>query len=84
MATKAQLVFSAPVVCSGLPTSITRQAAGAGPQLLPTSFTVDSPTQITLTYAAACVATDKILIPANVSQIRSTAGGPVAASVTTF
>ena len=84
VSTKAQIVFSAPVVVNALPIGITRQAAGSGPQLVPTGYSVDSATQITLTYAANCVATDVITIPANVPQIRGMAGGNVAAAVKTF
>ena len=84
VATKARLTFAAPVVVTGLPVGITRQAAGAGPQLLPTAYTVISPTVVDLTYAASVVATDKLTIPSNVPQIRGVAGGYVAASVTTF
>jgi hypothetical protein len=82
--TKAQLVFSAPVVVNGLPLEITRQAAGAGAQLPPTAITIISPTTIQLTYAGAVVATDVITIPANVPEIRTTAGGSIAAAVHTF
>lgn len=81
---KARLTFNAPIVITALPLTITRQAAGSGPQLPPTAYTVVSPTVIDLTYAASVVATDKLTIPANVPQIRGVAGGYVAASVTTF
>lgn len=84
VATKARLTFNVPVVVNALPLSITRQAAGSGPQLLPTAFTVVSPTIVDLTYAASVVATDVITIPANVQEIRGTAGGFVAAAVHTF
>lgn len=84
VATKARITFAAPVVVTALPVAITRQAAGAGPQLAPTAYTVISPTVLDMTYAAPVVATDKLTIPANVPQIRGVAGGYVAASVTTF
>lgn len=84
VATKARITFAAPVVVTGLPVGITRQAAGAGAQLAPTAYTVINATTLDMTYAAAVVATDKLTIPANVPQIRGVAGGFVAASVTTF
>lgn len=83
-ATKARLTFAAPVVVTGLPVEITRQAAGSGPQLPPTAFTVISPTVLDLTYAASVVATDVLTVPANVPEIRGVAGGFVAAMVHTF
>ena len=83
-ATKARLSFASPVVVSGLPAGITRQAAGAGPQLLPTAFTVVDAQTLDLTYAASVVATDIVTVPANVAEIRGTAGGQVAATVKTF
>ena len=81
---KARITFAAPVVVTGLPLGITRQASGAGAQLAPTAYTVISPTVLDLTYADAVVATDKLLIPANVPQVRGVAGGYVQSSVTTF
>lgn len=81
---KARLTFNAPVVVTGLPLGITRQAGGTGAQLLPTAYTVVSPTVVDLTYAASVVTTDKLTIPSNVPQIRGAAGGYIAASVTTF
>lgn len=79
-----RLTFSAPVSVAELPVDITRQAAGAGPQLLPTAYNVVSPTVLDLTYAAAVVATDVVTVPAHVPSIRGIAGGPVAALVHTF
>lgn len=83
-ALKARLTFNAPVSVSALPVEITRQAAGAGPQLLPIAYTVVSPTIVDLTYAASVVNTDVLTIPANVPSIRGIAGGVVAAQVHTF
>lgn len=80
----ARIVFSAPVVVRGLPVDITRQAAGAGPQLPPTGYTVINGTTVDLTYAAAVVATDVLTIPGNIPEIRTTSGGPIAAAVWTF
>lgn len=80
----ALLTLASPVVLQGLPTGITRQAAGAGPQLLPTAATQPAANQILLTYAAAVVATDKLTIPAGVPEVRGTAGGFLAAAVHTF
>lgn len=84
VATKARLTFSSPVVVRALPIGITRQAAGSGPQLLPTAYTVVSANVVDLTYAASVVATDVVTIPGNVSEIRGTAGGFIAAAVHTF
>jgi hypothetical protein len=81
---KARLTFNAPVAVSGLPLGITRQAAGAGPQLAPTAVTIISPYIIDLTYAASVVATDKITINANVQEIRGVAGSTVAAITVTL
>lgn len=83
-AAKARMTFSAPIVINALPLEITRQAAGAGPQLAPTAYTAVSPTIVDLTYAAACVTTDKITVPSNVAEIRGIAGGYIVPSVTTF
>lgn len=80
----ARITTSSPVVVSGLPIGITRQAAGAGAQLLPTGVTQVSATVFDVTFAAACVTTDKLTIPANVSQVRGVAGGSLNPSVTTF
>ena len=84
VALKARLTFSQPVVVSSLPIEITRQAAGAGPQLPPTSYTVVSPTVVDLGYAANVVVTDKLTIPAGVPEIKGITGGQTQASVTTF
>lgn len=81
---KARLSFSQPVVVSGLPVGITRQAAGAGAQLAPTGYTVIDQSTLDLTYAASVVATDVLTIPANVPQIRGNLGGQVAAATKTF
>jgi hypothetical protein len=83
-ATKARVSCSSPVVIRSLPLSITRQAAGAGVQLLPTAVTQVDAQTFDLTYAAACVATDKITIPANCPEVRGVAGGQLNPSVTTF
>lgn len=80
----ARIVFSAPVVVRSLPVDITRQAAGAGPQLPPTGYTVVNATTIDLAYAAPVVATDVLTIPGNIPEIRTTSGGPIAAAVWTF
>lgn len=84
VATKARVSCGAPVVVRALPTEITRQAAGAGPQLLPTGYTIIDAQTFDLTYAANCVATDKITVPAGVQNVRGTAGGQLTPSVTTF
>jgi len=81
---KALLTFDSPVIVNDLPNEITRQAAGAGPQLLPIDFDQTSPTTLLLTYAASVVATDKLTIPASVPEVRGTAGGFLAAAVHTF
>ena len=84
VATKARLTFNGPVVLRDLPLGITRQAAGAGPQLLPTNATQVASNIIDLAYAAAVVATDVLTIPAGVTEVRGTAGGFIAAAVHTF
>lgn len=81
---KARITTSAPVVVQSIPLTITRQAGGAGAQLLPTAVTVVNSTTFDLTYAAAVVATDVLTIPANVQEVRGTAGGFLAAAVHTF
>lgn len=80
----AELTFDGPVVVRSLPLSITRQAAGAGPQLLPTAFSQPDANTLLLTYAEAVVATDILTIPANVQEVRGSAGGFLAAAVWTF
>lgn len=81
---KAVLTFNGPVVLQSLPLGITRQAAGAGAQLLPTAATQTAANQIQLTYAAAVVATDIVTVPAGVTEVRGTAGGFIAATAHTF
>lgn len=81
---KARITTDSPVVVRSLPLGITRQAAGAGPQLLPTAFEQISATVFDLTYAAAVVATDVLTIPSGVQEVRGTAGGFLAAAVTVF
>jgi hypothetical protein len=83
-ATKCRITTSVPVLVNGIPTTITRQAAGAGPQLVPTDVTVISPTVFDVGYAAALVATDIVTIPGNVPQVRTSNGGYLAASQKTF
>ena len=83
-ATKLRLVCNCPIVVSAIPTGITRQAGGAGAQLLPTAVTPVDAVTVDITYAAALVATDVITIPSNVTQIRGVAGGMIAAAVKTF
>ncbi len=80
----ARITTSAPVIVRDLPTGITRQAAGAGPQLVPTAVNQISPTVFDLTYAAAVVATDVLTIPGGVQEVRGSAGGFLAAAVHTF
>jgi hypothetical protein len=80
----ARLVFDQPVVVRALPLGITRQAAGAGPQLVPTAFNQVDANTLDLTYAAAVVATDVVTIPNNVQEVRGSAGGFLAAAVWTF
>lgn len=80
----ARLTLDAPVVVRHLPLGITRQAAGAGPQLLPTAVAQVSATVFDLTYAAAVVATDVITVPGGVQEVRGNAGGFLAAAVHTY
>jgi hypothetical protein len=83
-ATKLRLVADTPLVVSGIPLGITRQAAGAGAQLLPTAVTQVDAVTVDVTYAAALVATDIVTIPANEPNIRGQAGGFLAAAKKTF
>lgn len=80
----ARLTLDAPSIVRSLPLGITRQAAGAGPQLLPTAVNQVSPTVFDLTYAAAVVATDVLTVPGGVQEVRGTAGGFLTAAVHTF
>jgi hypothetical protein len=84
VANKARITCNTNVVIRGLPTGITRQAAGSGPQLLPTAITQVSSNVFDLTYAASVVATDVVTIPSGVTEIRGTAGGQLTAAVHTF
>lgn len=81
---KARITTNAPVVVSANPLGITRQAGGAGAQLLPTAVTQVSANVFDLTYAAAVVATDVLTVPSNVQEVRGSAGGFLAAAVHTF
>lgn len=80
----ALLTFNAPVVVRTLPLEITRQAAGAGPQLVPVAFTQPTGNTLSLEYASPVVATDVLTIPSNLQSVRGTAGGYLAAAVHTF
>ena len=84
VATKLRVSCPSPIVVRGLPVGITRQAAGAGAQLLPTAVTVVDSQTFDLTFAASVVATDVGTINANVDEIRGVAGGRLAAAVKTF
>lgn len=84
VATKARITTGSPVVVRDLPLGITRQAAGSGPQLLPTAVTQVSANVFDLTYAASVVATDVLTIPSGVQEVRGTAGGFLTAAVHTF
>jgi hypothetical protein len=75
-ATKLVLSFDIPVGVTGLPVGIT---CDGNP---PTSFVQDTPMQITLEYAAAVIATNVVVIPENVAQIRTNSGGYVTAQTT--
>lgn len=84
VSTKAQITTSGPVIVRSLPLGITRQAAGAGAQLLPTAVEQTGPNTFLLTYAASVVTTDVITIPGNVQEVRGASGGFLAAAVHTF
>lgn len=81
---KARIVTNAPMIVRALPLGITRQAAGAGPQLLPTAVEQIDATTFDLTYAASVVATDVLTVPANVQEVRGQAGGFLSAATWTF
>jgi hypothetical protein len=78
VAAKVQIDFDQAVSVSSLPVGITVQGVG------PTAITVNNATRITLTYAAAPVATNVCVIPANVAQVRNRAGGYIVGKSTTF
>ena len=80
----ARITTDGPVIVRSLPLGITRQAAGAGPQLLPTAVHQVDANTFDLTYAAAVVATDVLTIPGGVQEVRGTAGGFLAAATYTF
>ncbi len=75
---KVVITFSTPVVVRDVPESVTVQGVA------PTGYTLDTPTQITLTYADAVVTGNIINWPANVPEVRTRDGGYVAAFTHTF
>jgi len=75
---KAVLTFGTAVIVKTLPASVTVQGVA------PTAFTQDSPTQITLTYAAPVVTGNVLNWPANVAEVRTRDGGYIAAFTHTF
>lgn len=77
-ATKARLTTNIPCVLSGVPTGITVQG------MAPTAITQVSALVFDLTYAAAVIATNVLVVPANVPQIGAAAGGRLAAGSFTF
>jgi hypothetical protein len=72
VATKLQLDFDQPVSVDGIPRILVQGAA-------PTSVVQDNATRVTLDYAAAVVATNILIIPANDPAIRTRTGGYVVA-----
>jgi hypothetical protein len=78
VATKARLTLNLPYSIGGLPVGITVQGVA------PTAITQVSATAFDLTYAAAVVATNVLVVPAGVPQIRGAAGGTLAAGSFTF
>lgn len=84
VAGNARIVTSGPVIVRSLPLGITRQAAGAGPQLLPTAVNQVDATTFDLTYAAPVVATDVLTVPGGVQEVRGASGGFLAAATNTF
>ncbi len=78
VSTKWQLVFNNPVLVKALPVDFT--VAGNAP----TSFTQDSPTQVTLTYAAPVAIGQTWVSPQRSLHGRTRTGGFVAAATGTF
>lgn len=78
VATKARFTLVLPFAFTGVPTGITCQGVA------PTAITQVSALVFDLTYAAAVVSTNVIVVPANVPQIRGNAGGTLAAGSFTF
>lgn len=78
VATKARLTCSLPVSISGVPTGITNEGVAC------TAVTQVSAQVFDLTYAAAVVSTDVLIVPAGVPQIRAASGGTLAAGQHTF
>lgn len=77
-ATKIRITTDLPSVISGIPVGITCQGVA------PTAITQISATVFDLTYAAAVIATNVMVIPANTPEIRNGAGGFLAAGTKTF
>lgn len=77
-ATKARFTLNLPFAESGLPLGITVQGQP------PTAITQVSANVFDLTYAAAVVSTNVLVVPAGVPQIRGQAGGTLAAGTYTF
>ena len=75
---KVVLTFGAPVIVQSVPASVTVQG------IAPTAYTQDSPTQVTLTYAAPVVTGNVLNWPANVAEVRTRDGGYIAAFTHTF
>jgi len=78
VATKARITTNLPFTLSGLPVGITVQG------IAPTAITQITPTSFDLTYAAAVVSTNVLVIPAGAPQVRGAAGGTLAAGTFTF
>lgn len=67
-----------PVVISALPVGITNEG------IAPISFTITTPTEFVLHYAAPVTSTDTIVVPGNVDQVKSAIGGTLAPGQFTF
>ena len=75
---KWRLVFSNPVMVKALPVDFTVNGAS------PTAYSVDLPTQLTLTFAAPVATGQTWTIPAHSLNVRTPTGGYVAAATGTF
>jgi len=78
VATKARLTLNLPYANSGVPTLITNEGVGA------TAIEQVAANVFDLTFPTAVVATDVLVVPANVPEVRGAAGGTLSAGTHTF
>lgn len=78
VSSKMRLTFTQPIVATAVPTDITANSLHAN------SMTVISSTVVDLGFSVAPIATNPWVIPATVTQVKSTQGGALAAANGTF